>query len=211
MEIAMGQKSFFEQALANFTFETACGGAIRHLADNGYTVKQIVEKLDYPASFEQVQSAVYEYFCSSGILLKSEPEYDTIEEPAEFVLEYDKFGKASYRRVTVKKEKKRICWKESRFLSGDPRAFSQFLTEKINENGILHSYISCDFGLQSETALSALDSRQQEYIRGIPWEPIRMYHQLNPQMKAIAERLYQDMNYSGICCFLKTEEKVMIV
>lgn len=210
----MGQQKYFEQALANFTFETACGGAIRHLADHGYTVKQIVEKLDYPASFEQVQAAVYEYFCNSGILLKEAPEYDAVEESSDFVLEYDQFGKASFRRVTVKKERKKIEWRESRFLSGYPDAFSQLLTQKISENDASASYISCDFGLWTEyerSALSVLDDRQREYLNGIPWEPVRMYHRLNPRMKGIVERLYKDMHYSGICYFLKTEEKILIV
>lgn len=210
----MGQQKYFEQALANFTFETACGGAIRHLADHGYTVKQIVEKLDYPASFEQVQTAVYEYFCSSGILLKEAPEYDLVAEQSDFVLEYDKFGKASFRRMTVKKERKKIDWKESRFLSGYPDDFSRFLAQKISENGASDSYISCDFGLWTESerlTLSALDARQQEYLDGIPWEPVRMYHRLNPRMKEIVERLYKDMHYSGVCYFLKTEEKIFIV
>lgn len=209
----MGQ-NFFEQALANFTFETACGGAIRHLADTGYTVKQITEKLDYPASYDQVQNAVFEYFCDTGILLKKEPQYSGIEEKPDFVLEYDKYGKASFRKVSVKTGYKKICWKESRFLSGSPESFSAFLEGKISENGVSSSYISCDFGLWDvgqRSALSALNSRQQEYINGIPWEPARMYHRLNPRMKEIAVRLYRDMNYSGICYFLETEEKINIV
>lgn len=210
----MGQQRYFEQALANFTFETACGGAIRHLADHGYTVKQIVEKLDYPASFEQVQAAVYEHFCDSGVLLMEAPEYDTAAEQSDFVLEYDRFGKASFRRVTVKKERKKLQWRESRFLSGGSDALSRLLTQKISENGASKSYISCDFGLWDENkrlALDTLDARQQEYVNGIPWEPVRMYHQLNPRMREIAERLYRDMQYSGVCYFLNTGEKIIIV
>lgn len=37
----------FQSALSDFTYDVACGGAIRHLADLGYTVHQITERLDF--------------------------------------------------------------------------------------------------------------------------------------------------------------------
>lgn len=40
----MAVKDYFQNALSNFTHEVASGGAIRHLAEPGYTVKQITEK-----------------------------------------------------------------------------------------------------------------------------------------------------------------------
>ena len=194
----MGNQNYFEQALANFTFETACGGSIRHLADHGYTVSQITGMLSYPASYEQVQNAVFDYFCSTWILLREEPEYDRTEERTDYVLEYDQYGKASFRRVTAKADRKKICSKESRFLSGYPEDFSRMLTEKISDNGESFSYISCDFGLlsgdQRAAALACLDSRQKEYIAGIPWKPVRMYHRLPPHMRDIAVRLYKNMH-----------------
>ena len=44
----MGEQEYFKNALSNFMFEAASGGAIRHLADLGYTVKQISKKLEFP-------------------------------------------------------------------------------------------------------------------------------------------------------------------
>jgi hypothetical protein len=41
---------FFKQSLASFTKDTAYGGAIRHLADNGLTVKEITANLSYPVA-----------------------------------------------------------------------------------------------------------------------------------------------------------------
>lgn len=212
----MGTYKFFEQALANFTFETACGGAVRHLADNGYTVRQILEKLDYPASWEQVQNTVFEHFCGKGILLLNEPEYDGVEEKPEFVLEYDSYGKASFRKAAAPsgKARKKIEWKESSLPAGSGELFGQFLAKKLAENGAENAYLSCDFGLWPRDKLDSLpylDSRQKDYIRGIPWPQARMYHRLNTVMAEIVKELYSNLEYSGIFFFLKTAEKVRIV
>lgn len=34
----MSKENYFQKALSNFTFEVASDGAIRHLAEHGYTV-----------------------------------------------------------------------------------------------------------------------------------------------------------------------------
>lgn len=212
----MGTQKFFEQALANFTFETACGGAIRHLADNGYTVKQISEKIDYPASCEQIQTAVFEHFCDSGVLLLKEPEYDAVGEKPEFIREYDSYGKASFRKAVPApgKIRKKINWKESSMNFGSAELFSRFLEQKILENGVENAYLSCDFGLwpgEKLASLPFLDSRQKDYIQGIPWPPSRIYHRLNGTMTAIVKEMYSNLEYSGVLLFLKTAEKVRIL
>ena len=35
------QQKYLKKALSDFTFDVASGGAIRHLADRGYTVQEI--------------------------------------------------------------------------------------------------------------------------------------------------------------------------
>lgn len=62
------KQSYFQTALANFTFDVASGGAIRHLADLGYTVTQITKRLDFPTPYDRVQQTVWEYFLQTGIL-----------------------------------------------------------------------------------------------------------------------------------------------
>ena len=44
----------FRKALENFSFEMACGGAIRRLHDLGMTPEQIHDRLDYPVSIEKI-------------------------------------------------------------------------------------------------------------------------------------------------------------
>lgn len=209
----MGTQKYFEQALANFTFEAACGGAIRHLADQGFSIRQIREKLDYPVPYEQIQEAVFEHFCDSGTLLLREPEFHSVKTKPEFVLEHDQYGKASFRKITVPDTREKIIWKESRFSPSSTETFPAFLERKMAENGSCASYLSCDFGLWAPkrlTALSFLDSRQKDYLCGLPWPAARVYHRLVYPMKDIVKLLYQNLEYSGICYFLKTEEKVFL-
>ncbi|MCM1063045.1 MAG: hypothetical protein NC420_01010 [Eubacterium sp.] len=88
----------FQTALSDFTFEAACGAAIRHLADSGCTAKQIMERLDYPISGERVRKALYKHLCDTGVILEESPEEGFPEAKPEYVLEYDSYGKPSYRR-----------------------------------------------------------------------------------------------------------------
>ena len=54
----MGQ---FEESLQNFTRDFAYGGAIRHLADHGYSAQQILKEYKYPLSLETVQKIIDEH------------------------------------------------------------------------------------------------------------------------------------------------------
>ena len=88
----------FQKALSDFTFEAACGGAIRHLADSGCTVRQIMERLDYPISVERVRKAVYKHLCDTGVILEGSPEEGLPGAKTEYIVEYNSYGKPSYRR-----------------------------------------------------------------------------------------------------------------
>ena len=57
----MGQ---FEESLQNFTRDFAYGGAIRHLADHGYSAEQILKEYKYPLSLETVQKIMDDYKAS---------------------------------------------------------------------------------------------------------------------------------------------------
>ena len=46
----------FNEALGNFITDFAGGGAVRHLADSGLSVSEIVSRLDYPLPKEKVAS-----------------------------------------------------------------------------------------------------------------------------------------------------------
>ena len=54
----MGQ---FEESLQNFTRDFAYGGAIRHLADHGYTAERILKEQKYPLSLDSIQKILDDY------------------------------------------------------------------------------------------------------------------------------------------------------
>ena len=66
----MAEQDFFHAALANFMFDTASSGAIRHLADRGYTVEQIRKHLDFPTPYDRIQKTVWEHFLHTSIRIK---------------------------------------------------------------------------------------------------------------------------------------------
>lgn len=234
----MSEQDYFANALANFTHEAACGGAIRHLADLGYTVRQITNQLAFPAPYEKVRQDVWEHLLHTKTVLLEEPGAGggAAQEKPKYVLEYNRYGKASFRLVTAQNEKSEpIVWKERRFgesdmnraargagldalqppLSGKSTGIAVYLREKCMENGEDLSYCSCPFGLQSlkdpsafQSAMEVLEERQREYVLGLPWPEKICYHRLNGRMREIVSRLCEDGRYEGLFYFLKTEEKV---
>lgn len=216
----MGENRYFQEALANFTQEAANGGAIRHLADLGYTVEQIARRLDFPAPYEKVRRAVWEHLSAARVILREEPGSGGHTEEAAYVKEYDRYGKATFRRVVKRDEASAVaCWKTSCFSAGqEPDALLAVLRAKRKENGEEDSYASCDFGLTAradskryESLLQALDERAREYISGLPWEGRRVYHRLNAPMAAALEQLCEKGLYEGECFFLKTKDRIRIM
>ena len=88
----------FNEALGNFINNFANGGAIRHLVECGYTVDEILEKLDYPTSKENVAQIAYKYYLETGVICNEKP-VDNIEK-ATYIKEYGSYGKVSLRKVT---------------------------------------------------------------------------------------------------------------
>lgn len=217
----MGENAFFRKALANFTYETASAGAIRHLADQGYTVEQIVRQLDYPTPYEKVRATVWEHLIETDVIKLEEPGSSGGRQKAVYVREYDRFGKSTFRRVPGAVEEETVIQWQVHSV-GEPgdcgtESLLSLLREKIAENGEARSYASFDFGLTAkgnpsryQEILALLDERQREYVDGLPWENRRVYHRLDLRMTEILIRLYGAGQYRGECCFLKTGEKFLI-
>ena len=217
----MEEQEYFKQALSGFTYEAACGGAIRHLADLGYSVRQIMEQLSYPVPYERVQKTVWERYIDRGVLLLEEPGKRKIQEKAEYVKEYNQYGKASFRRVvTEERNIEEIAFKERRFDPERNGAFGKYFLEKCKKNGE-NAYVLLDFKKGREggknrndlflESLQILDVRQRDYMQGLFGEREKgVYHRLNPMMQEIIIRLYESDKYHGICYFIRTEEKVIL-
>lgn len=154
---------YFQKALSDFTFEAACGGAIRHLAGLGYTARQITDQLSFSVPYERVRRAYTKYLLEQKILLMQEPSAPKAAVKVTYVQEFGKYGKPSFRRV-----------------------------EEEEAGSAERIYVPCRFGISQELflrQLAVLEPAQKEYLQGICWEPKVMYHLLNERMEEIMKRL----------------------
>lgn len=218
LEEDSGEQKYFKKALSDFTFEMASGGAIRHLADRGYTVGEIVKMLDFPTPYERVGEMVRRHFLETGVLLLDEPTKKAVPEKYEYVADYDEYGRKSFRKVIRKEREMTLpAWTERSFDRKEPGGLGDFLKSKCQENGEELSYVSCRFGLDLwrnpsylESLLAQLEPLEREYVMGIFSERRMLYHRLNHRMQRIVVRLYETGGYEGYCYFIKTQEKVKL-
>ncbi len=162
------KNQYFNQALSNFVHDVASGGAIRHLADSGYTVKQISEKLSYPVSLEQIGKTVWVHFVETGVIFLEKPPQEPVIERTVYEKEYGKYGR------------------------------SYFRAKKVMVERPVRKYFACDFGkrrYQDEDAffayLEPLWERDLEYILGLPWPLQTVYHVADERMERIFEMLQE--------------------
>lgn len=185
-----GRKEYFETALSDFTFDVAAGGAIRHLVDRGYSVEQMMKELSYPVPRTRVEKAVYRYMTESGILLKKLPLEENIM------------------RTHI-------------LQAGDGTGLAAKWMKCLEENSTDASYMECPFGIwkkqnpkQMEQVFSCLNSREREYLKGILWEPQKMYHRLTERMQEIAAKLVkhrvEDSGQGWKFYFLKSQDIIII-
>lgn len=164
----MSGTNYFQNALSGFTTEVACGGAVRHLTDIGYTLDQMVARLDYPAPRAKVQRIMMEYLYESHVLLREEPSEELFAPQAQFVQVQDAYGRRSMRKVNTDynsqnnmtnapnltmlsvREKaaqtQGILWKESVYDPKRDGKLTELLHRKCEKYGETYSYVTCPFG-----------------------------------------------------------------
>lgn len=213
----MAEQDYFKKALSDFTYDMACGDAIRYMAGQGYSVKQIMEQLDFPAPVEKVQQMVWKCLLDAEVLQLDEPGAAKAEK-VEYVRTYDKYGKASFIQVAVPDSgRKEVQFAERDYCAERDGRLTDFLGGLCRKNGEDASYISCDFGLRRRRdvdgyrkMLLLLNERQREYVEGLPWERRIVYHRLDRRMQEIIVRLCEAGEYRGVCYFLNSNEKIKI-
>ena len=200
-------ENYFYDALHNFIFEEAGGGAIRHLADKGYTARRIADSLSFPMPYEKVREAYTKYLLDCAVLLKERPEHYRKPEKTEYVREYDRYGKPSFRKVAVSESAGQEEAEGDRAGVNTKKwgeiGFSEFLllykggriklpAESEHKEVEKDIYIACDFSAdRNKDILQALDTAQQEYIEGICWTRRTMYHLLDQRMLRIGMQLQE--------------------
>ncbi len=155
------ENKFFKQALANMTQDAASGDAIRHLADAGYTVDQIANRLTFKTPRERIRKTVWEHYIDKGIISMVDPKGLPLEE-VDYVREQNEYGKVSFRRVTKKVERP-----NAEYIACD---FGRQIYKNSEE---------------FEKKLKKLDKADDEYVRGLPWPLETVYHIADERMKRI--------------------------
>jgi len=164
-------EKYFEKALADFTLDFAAGGAIRVMADKGYTVRQIKEKLDFPMPIDKVRELVWKHYLDTGVILSEEPKKKTAAgKRVKYEKVQDNYGRTSFKQVVTE--------------------------ENISQNNTLCEYVSCDFGKQIyqnrkafEENLNLLADDDRDYILGLPWPLQTVWHIRNERMERIEKAL----------------------
>ncbi len=179
----MDKPDYFQSALSSFVTEAACGGAVRHLTDIGYTLDQIVDRLDYPAPRAKVQRIMMAYLYESCVLLREEPSEALFAPRTQFVQEQDDYGRRSFRKISVDHEgqnnmtnatdstaasqwdkaaqMRHILWKESAYDPKRDGKLTELLHRKCEKNGETYSYISCPFGELANDHYSQIEKKEQ--------------------------------------------------
>lgn len=164
--------NYFAKALSNFTYDMASGGAIRHMADLGMTVKEISQKLDYPTPVERIQQTVWKHYIDVGVILLKNPSEMEGLEKVSYVKEQDSYGRTSFRRV----------------VEYEPMPKGEF--------------VKCEFGkllYQDREGVIALlrllGEKDMDYILGLPWPLEPVYHRKDERIERIL-RVFQEKSRS---------------
>ena len=154
----------FNKALSNFINDAAAGGAVRHLADLGYSISQIADNLDYPVSKEKIVGYMWEHYLNIGKICLEEPKAS--HKKASFVKEQDSFGRISFRRVTEDVDNSNKKYVECDFGK---------LLYKRDESFMIK--------------LAKLNPDDKEYIELMPWPLTPVYHEMDERMTNIIKVL----------------------
>lgn len=85
----LGNNKYFRQALSTMVTNAAYADAVRNLYDNGLTVDEIKENLDYPVSIDKIQAVISDY----------EKKKDSADNEYEYIQRQDEYGRRSFIRV----------------------------------------------------------------------------------------------------------------
>ncbi|MCQ2080804.1 MAG: hypothetical protein MJZ11_04040 [Lachnospiraceae bacterium] len=88
----MEDNKYFQKALGDFTYDVACGAAIRHLHDIGFTPEEIEKRLDYPVSLTKINNTIKKYE-------EKKLQDEKLGGKTRIVQEMNEYGKISFRRI----------------------------------------------------------------------------------------------------------------
>ena len=150
----------FNKALGNFINDSAAGGAVRHLADLGYSISEIEGELNYPVSKEKIAYFMWAHYLNIGKISLEEPKQ--VHEKTSFVKEQDEYGRVSFRRVVEEVDNSDKEYVQCEFGKEIYKGTEEF-----------------------KAFLEKLQPGDREYVQLMPWPLTPVYHELDERMKRI--------------------------
>ena len=163
-----GEGKAFQRALSDFMYDFASGDAIRHLADQGYTVSEIAAKLSFPTPKDRIADVVWKHYLDKGVILLEEPESGQTLKRVRYVTEQGAYGRVSMRQVVEE----------------IPMSDAQ--------------YLPCDFGKRLwrdrqgfQDVIKALPERDRQYLLELPWPLQTVWHVRDERMDRIHKNSFE--------------------
>ncbi len=160
----MSEKTF-DTALANFINDFASGDAVRHLADQGLSVTEIVGQLPFPTKKELVAEMVWKHYLKIGRIRLSPPEKGMIRKVS-YVRDEGAYGRTSLRQVV-----------EEVPAPGEEYVKCSFGRELYQHREAFMK------------RLTGLTDKDRDYILSLPWPLEDVWHVLDERMKRIRQQM----------------------
>ncbi len=163
------KNKYFQSALSDFVHDFASGGAISHLADLGYTVTEIMEKLSFPTPKERVVRAVWKHYLEKGIIVLHKPQENETLRQVRYVEEHGAYGRVSLRQVVEEVQRPKVEYL--------PVSFGKWRYQ--DEHGF-------------QERLKVLTPREQQYVLDLPWPLQTVWHVKDERMENILKKFEKD-------------------
>lgn len=203
----MTENKYFEKALSDMKDSFAGTDGIKHLADLGYSLRDIQKSLDFPFSLEKIGRVIWNHHIANETILLKTPGSGAGEPGARFVKKTDAFGKQSFIRVSGQAEvKSERTWKKVVYHKDD-RSVREFLNA---DSSCGPDYVSLDLGVLKSRKdalwaelLSYLDGDERDYIEFLPWDNSlsSVYHRIDERIVRILDHLEGSGYMPGVFYF----------
>ena len=202
----MSEGKHFEKALSDMKDSFAGKGGVKHLAELGYSVRQIQDSLDFPFPLEKIGRILWDYYKSEEIILLKAPGSGSGTVKSTYVKQTDGYGKQSFIKVPGEQEQvsdrsyKKEVYKDGHDIFTPVNHNEKRLVKKFVESNSVGGpdYVSLDFGRlktrngqEWRRVLSSLTSDDRDYLEAMPWESsiTGVYHKIDERMIRILEGL----------------------
>ncbi len=179
-------QDFFGKAMGNFMHEMSGAGAIRHMVDQGYSIRQIMERLDYPTPQCRVEETALKHMLKQGILLESLPNRESLSGVRpEQGTRTEQASEAEETMINLGYRRTVIC------RPYDRKQISEAIYSRRERDGEASSYVRLPLSKlkKDREFLPCLSGRERDYLCGLPWKGGTVYHRLTGRMYEIAMEL----------------------